>query len=80
MQASHFQLSIPNTAKKTVEQAHDRLFVGKGAGLHNGAAQYLDEPASDGVDNNARDNARKRIGKEVRQKGKSDQTCRRAQF
>lgn len=50
-----------------MQQAHHAFLVFKGTGLYNGAAQDLDQPASDGVDNRGEKDAGKGGGQKIRQ-------------
>jgi len=52
-----------------VQQAHHAVFVFKGAGLHNGADQDLNEAGADGVEDDGEQDAPQRDREEVRQKG-----------
>ena len=60
-------------AVERVQQAHGGLFVLEGARLHDGTAQHLDQAAADGINDGAQEDAGKRVGQELRQKGEARQ-------
>ena len=60
-------------AVEGVQQAHDRILVVKGAGLHDGAGQHLDQAAADGIEDDADHDADKRVGEAFRQEGQARQ-------
>ena len=63
-----------------VEQAHGRLLIVKGTCLHNGAAEHFDQSASHGVYDHTAQDSGKRIRQKIRQKRKTDQPGRGADF
>ena len=56
-----------------MQQAHNRVFMLKGTGLHNRAPDHFNQAASDGINHNTDHNAGKRIGKQVRNKSQAGQ-------
>ena len=65
-------------AVEGVEQAHDGLLVLEGAGLHNGAAQHLNEAAADGVEKDTEQYSREGVGENLRQQRQPQKPCRGA--
>ena len=54
-----------------MQGTHDHVFVVKGAGLNDGAAQHLDQTGADGIDHDTNQNSGIGIGQKVRQKGQA---------
>ena len=53
-----------------MQQAHGGLLVRKGARFDDGTAQHLDQPAPDGIDDDAEEDAGKGVRQKLRQKRK----------
>ena len=56
-----------------MQQAHHRVLVVKGTGLHDGAHQDLDQAAADGVNHHADQDADEGVPEQVRNKGQACQ-------
>ena len=56
-----------------MQEAHNRVLVFKGAGFHNGAGQDFDQPAADGINDDADHDADERIREQIRKEGQARQ-------